>query len=52
MHCDCPYCKDGHDCKHEVAVLIEILGEDRVMGDYDDEYDFDYKKLKENSLMK
>lgn len=25
MHCDCPYCKDGHDCKHEVAVLIEII---------------------------
>lgn len=51
MNCTCPYAKDGKHCKHEAAVLLEIFGEEAVMGDmveedeYEEYYDYDeYEK--------
>lgn len=48
MHCTCPYAQDGKKCKHEAAVLLEIFGEEAVMGDmhndedeWDEEDDYD-----------
>ncbi len=52
MTCTCPYAQEGKYCKHEAAVLIEIYGEQEVLGDYyfgteEDEYDDEWDEEEE-----
>lgn len=54
MDCNCPYAEDGKKCKHEAALLFEILGVDKMVESdaqlslYDDNFYYDQYEFDED----